>query len=105
MKIKTGDTVRVTTGADKGKTGKVVQVFKNAGLAVVEGINSSVKHLKPKAGQSGQKVTFNAPIQVSKLQIAGKKISGRAGYKLIDKAGKMTKIRVVRKDKKSEDVE
>lgn len=105
MKIKTGDTVRVITGKHKGKTGKVVQVFRNAGLVVVDGVNEAVKHLKAKAGQAGQKVTFNAPIQASKVKLVGKKMEGRAGYKYIEKNGKKVKVRVIRKDKKSEDVE
>lgn len=105
MKIKTGDTVRIIAGKEKGKTGKVVQVFRNAQLAVVEGINGTVKHLKARAGQAGQKVDFNAPIHISKMRIVGKKMEGRVGYKEIEKNGKRSKVRVVRKNKKSEDID
>ena len=45
MKIKNGDTVKVITGKDKGKEGKVIAV--KEGKLVVEGINNITKHAKP----------------------------------------------------------
>ena len=42
MKIKTGDNVHVTTGKDKGKTGKVTQVFPDLNKVVVENVNKMV---------------------------------------------------------------
>ena len=39
LHVKTGDTVFVISGKDKGKTGKIVKVFPNKGKVVVEGIN------------------------------------------------------------------
>ncbi len=46
-KIKTGDTVFVLAGKDKGKRGRVLRVFPKEDRAVVEGINRLRKHLKP----------------------------------------------------------
>ena len=43
-KIKTGDTVRVIAGKDKGKEGKVLAV--KDGKVLVEGINMITKHQK-----------------------------------------------------------
>ena len=68
MKIKTGDKVIAVSGKDKGKQGKVVQIFQKEEKASVDGINLMVKHLRPRAqGQKGQKVQFPAPIHISNL--------------------------------------
>lgn len=70
MKIKTGDKIKVLSGKDRGKTGKVVQVFSKERMASVEGINLLYKHLKTKTqGQKGQKVQFPAPLSLSKLML------------------------------------
>jgi large subunit ribosomal protein L24 len=65
-KIKKGDMVRVITGKDKGKDGKVVSV-KN-GRVVVEGINKVTKHMKPsQANPNGGIVELDAPIDISNV--------------------------------------
>ena len=43
-KIKKGDTVRVITGKDKGKEGKVLVVNEKMGRVIVEGVNMVTKH-------------------------------------------------------------
>ena len=42
--IKKGDTVFVTAGNDKGKSGKVLEVLRDKDRVVVEGINMVSKH-------------------------------------------------------------
>ncbi len=69
MKIKTGDKVRVLSGKDKGKSGKVTQVLPKLGLVVVEGVNQTVRHVKAKGSQPGQKVNYNGPIRASKVAL------------------------------------
>ena len=46
--VKTGDTVIVINGKDRGKTGKVLQVSPSEGKVIVEGINIVTKHVKPR---------------------------------------------------------
>lgn len=48
MKIKKGDKVKILTGKDVGKTGKVLRVFLKKEKVVVEGLNLRVKHTRPK---------------------------------------------------------
>lgn len=108
FKIKTGDTVRIITGKDKGKQGKVLQVFPKLNRVVVEGFNLAVRHLKSRGrGQAGQKITFPAPIQVSNVQLISPKSgnSGRVGKKIIEKDGKKTLVRTIRRGKSTEDIE
>jgi large subunit ribosomal protein L24 len=69
MFIKKGDKVKILAGKDNGKTGKVLQVFKDEKRASVEGINILIKHLRPRRkGEAGQRVEFPAPIHISNLQ-------------------------------------
>ncbi|MEN2283815.1 50S ribosomal protein L24 [Algoriphagus sp. SE2] len=51
LHIKTGDTVKVISGDDKGKTGKVLSVDTAKRRAFVEGINMITKHVKPTAAK------------------------------------------------------
>lgn len=107
MKIKAGDTVRIRAGKDKGKQGKVLQVFPGLGRVVVEGVSMMTKHLKKSSQRAGQKIQFASPIQVSNVALVSPKSgkSGRVGYKVISAEGKQTKIRVVRIKGETEDIE
>ena len=68
MKLKTGDKVFMITGKDKGKTGKIIQVFPKLGKIVVEGVNVFKKHAKAnKSGQKGQVIELAAPLHISKV--------------------------------------
>lgn len=89
IRFRIGDTVKVMTGKDKGKTGKVTQVIPSIQRVVVEGANKMVKHLRSqKAGQAGQRIEFDAPLPVSNLQL------------VCPKCGKVTRIgHQVSKDK------
>ena len=52
--VKTGDTVMVISGKDKGKTGKVLEVSPKEGKIIVEDINIVTKHVKPRReGEAG----------------------------------------------------
>lgn len=72
MKIKTGQTVKILSGKDKGKTGQVIQVFPRLEKVVVEGVNKSYKHLRRRSLQgsdNGQRVEFSAPIHMSNVRV------------------------------------
>lgn len=67
MKIRIGDTVKVNTGKDKGKTGKVRKVLSKQNLVFVEGINLYKKHNKKAAG--GGIIEKNIPLAYSKVNL------------------------------------
>ncbi|MBI3120437.1 MAG: 50S ribosomal protein L24 [Candidatus Kerfeldbacteria bacterium] len=70
QKIKVSDTVKVLTGKDRGKTGKVTQVLPRESLIVVDGVNKRFKHLKKNKGsEKGQRIEYFAPLQVSNLAV------------------------------------
>lgn len=70
MKIKKNDTVKVLTGKDKGKSGKVVRAYPESQKVVVEGLNLIVKHVRAsKSGERGQRIYMPAPLRLSKVQL------------------------------------
>ncbi len=89
MKIKTGDNVKVLSGKDRGKIGKVVQVMQNnknnEWYVVVEGVNLLSKHIRAqRSGDAGQKIELPAPLHLSKVMLVDAKTSKptRVGYKI-----------------------
>jgi large subunit ribosomal protein L24 len=68
LHIKKGDTVKVLSGNEKGKTGKVVAAFPKTGMVLVEGVGMRKKHAKPRReGQKGQIIDKHHPIAASKV--------------------------------------
>src|SRR6058998_914090 len=66
--IKSGDTVIVITGADKGKTGKVLRVISDKDRVVVEGVNRVWKHVRPsQRNPQGGRIQKDAPIHLSNV--------------------------------------
>ena len=74
LHIKSGDTVYVNAGEDKGKTGKVVKVLVEKNHAIVEGVNMVSKNQKPNAkNPQGGIVKMEAPIHISNLNVVDPK--------------------------------
>jgi large subunit ribosomal protein L24 len=83
LKIKTGDTVKIITGDDKGQEGKVVKILKDKNKAIVEGVNMVSKHTKPSAqNPQGGISKFEAPIHVSNLMLLEKGETTKVGYRM-----------------------
>jgi large subunit ribosomal protein L24 len=103
-KLKSGDRVKVIAGKDKGKKGKILQVFADRNRASVEGINLAVKYLKPRRqGEKGQKIEFPAALNISNLMLLCPKCNKpvRIQAKFIEKKGdkKSNKVRICSKCK------
>ncbi len=99
LKIRTGDQVRLLAGKDRGKSGKVTQVFPAQRRVVVEGLNERSKRLRPRrAAEKGQIVTFWAPVDVSNLALVCPKCGKptRVAVKVLDGG---TRVRACRKCK------
>lgn len=69
-RIKKEDKVRIITGKDKGRIGKVLKVFRKKDRVLVENINTVKRHTKPgiKSKQGGI-VESEAPIHVSNVMV------------------------------------
>ena len=93
-KIKTNDTVKIITGKDKGKTGKVLSVDTKKETVKVEGCNMITKHQKPSASNpTGGIVNQEGPIHISNVMLVVDGQATRVGFKVED--GK--KVRVAKK--------
>lgn len=93
MKIKSGDTVIVVAGKDKGKKGKVLEAFPKKDRVLVEGVNIATKSEKPnKTNPQGGIVKKEVPIHVSNVMYYDAKTGKgtRVGYKFVD--GKKVRI-------------
>jgi large subunit ribosomal protein L24 len=66
--IRTGDTVVVTAGRDKGKTGRVLRILTKKERVVVEGVNRVWKHVRPtQRNPQGGRLQKDAPIHLSNV--------------------------------------
>ena len=98
MKLKVGDKVKVISGSDKGKEGKIIKTLKEENRIIVEGVHIVHKHQKGNGQESGGIIEIEAPIDASNVMIVdpkSKKVT-RIGY-TIDKNGK--KVRISTKSK------
>ncbi|MCL2068583.1 MAG: 50S ribosomal protein L24 [Oscillospiraceae bacterium] len=97
MHVKTGDTVIIISGRDKGKKGKVLAVSPKEGKVIVEGCNIVTKHVKPrKMGQPGGIIKAESAVYACKVMIADPETGKptRVGHKFLPDGGK---IRVAKK--------
>lgn len=86
LHVKTGDTVQVISGDDKGKKGQVLQVFPAKQRAIVEGVNIVKKHVKASQTNEGGIQEMAASIHVSNLMLVDPKTgqASRIGRKSVD---------------------
>ena len=103
-KIKRGDLVVVVSGnrADRGKQGRVLEVFARSNRIVVEGIHRVTKHTKVSTTQRGSRTggieVIESPIHVSNVMLVDPetKRGTRVGYRTeqIERDGKTRTVRV-----------
>ena len=68
--VKTGDSVVILSGKDKGKRGKVLAVSPKEGKLIVEGCNTATKSVKPRRrGEAGGIVKAEAAMYSSKVAL------------------------------------
>ena len=68
-KLKKGDKVVILTGKDKGKQGEISAVSPKDNKAVLDGLNTSVRHTKQSATSQGGRIAKAMPIDLSNLAI------------------------------------
>ena len=68
--VKTGDTVVILSGKDRGKKGKIMAVSPKEGKVIVENANIVSKHVKPrKMGEAGGIIKAESAIYACKVQV------------------------------------
>ena len=91
FKIKKGDRVVVTTGKNKGKTGEVLRVLRDADRVLVQGVNMVKRHTAPSQASPGGIIEKEASLHISNVAHIDPKTSEptRVGYKVIDDGRKV----------------
>lgn len=91
FKIKREDEVVVTTGRDKGKTGRVLRVLRDQNRAVVEGVNVVKRATKPSRDTPGGIIEKEASVHLSNLALADPKDGQptKIGYKFLEDGRKV----------------
>lgn len=95
--IKQGDTVKIISGSDKGKTGEIIKILKATNQVVIKEINIKKRHVKPKKeGEVGKISQFEAPIHSSNVMLYNKEqnIASKVSYQKTED-GK--KVRIFKK--------
>jgi large subunit ribosomal protein L24 len=89
--VRKDDLVMVTTGKDKGKTGKVLRINKKKERLVVEKVNMVKRHVKPSQKTKGGIMEKEGLIHVSNVMIYCEKCSKpvRVGSKLLEDGKKI----------------
>ena len=98
MKLKIGDTVKITTGKDKGREGKIEIVLPKRNSVVVPEVNMYKKHIKGQKGQKGGIYDLPRPLNIAKVALICphcKKVT-RVGFLIV----KSEKVRICKKFKK-----
>ena len=95
LKFKVGDTIKVTTGKDKGREGKIEKIYPKEASVLIPGINLYKKHLKGRTGQKGWIYDVPRPLAFAKIAVICPKCKKptRVGFRVLPKE----KVRVCRK--------
>jgi large subunit ribosomal protein L24 len=93
MRIRRDDMVRVITGKDRGRTGRVLRVDPKGERVYVEGVNIQKRHMKPRtlrdtqrAQELGGIIEKEGPVHVSNVML------------LDPKSGEPTRVGITRED-------
>ena len=98
-RIKKGDKVVVIAGRDKGRSGEVIEMRRDAGRLLVRGVNMVKRHQRQSASQEGGIISKEASIHLSNIALADPKGGKptRVGFKFIGKGEDRKKVRVAKR--------
>lgn len=103
MKIKVGDNVRVITGTNKGKEGKVLKVLRKDSKVVIDGINVVKKHVKPnRTNETGGILEVEAPIHISNVKVLTKETKKEDKAKVKETKKQTKEVKEKKASKKKE---
>src|SRR5271165_3987961 len=100
VKIKKDDTVKVIAGRDKGKTGRVLDVDREKGKVLVEGVSMIKRHTRPNPAKQikGGIAERESPIAISNVMVVTSGgVATRVGYKVDGVGAAARRVRVARK--------
>jgi len=69
-KIRKGDDVMVMAGRERGKRGRVQRINRKDGRLVIDGVNMTVRHIRPRPGvQQAGRIDLEAPLNASNVRM------------------------------------
>jgi len=91
LKLKKGDRVQVLTGKDKGKQGDILNVDREKGRVIVQGVNVVKRHTKPTQFDQGGIKEKELSVDISNVAILDPKDNKptRVGYKSLKDGSKI----------------
>ena len=99
IKIRKGDTVKVMSGKDKGKTGTVLTVEPKKNRLFVDGLNMTTRHQRPRsirdaqrAGEVGGVTHQPGPIHISNVMLLDPKSNEPTRVKITREGGQRKRI-------------
>lgn len=100
-KLRKNDKVKVISGNNRGKEGKILKIYRSTDKVIVEGVNIIKRHTKPnQKNPQGGITQKEAPIQVSNVMLIDPKAGEptRLGVQVIDEGdGKKKRMRYGKK--------
>jgi large subunit ribosomal protein L24 len=98
-RIKKGDTVIIIAGRDKGRSGEVIEMRREAGRVLVRGVNMVKRHQRQSAAAEGGIISKEAPIHLSNVALTDPKDGKptRVGFKFVGQGDERKKVRVAKR--------
>jgi large subunit ribosomal protein L24 len=98
MKFKIGDTVKITSGKDKGREGKIERIFSKEGKILIPTVNLFKKHVKGMGERKSGIYDIPRPLPFSQIALICPKCKKptRVGFRVLEKE----KVRICRKCRK-----
>jgi large subunit ribosomal protein L24 len=100
IKIRKDDTVKVITGRDKGKTGRVLHVDRERGKILIEGVSMIKRHTRPNPAKQvkGGIAERESAIAISNVMIVTSGgVATRIGYRMEKGATVTRRVRIAKK--------
>jgi large subunit ribosomal protein L24 len=100
IRLRKNDTVKVISGRDKGKTGRVLEIDKKTGRVLVENVMTVKRHTRPNPGKQikGGIAEKESPIHISNVMLLTPGgIPTRVGTRIDGEGPTAQRVRVARK--------
>jgi len=118
LKIKKGDMVKILSGKDKGKQGRVIEARPRDRRVVVENLNQVKRHTRPRAMKNASRmgapqvvpggiIEKAAPIDASNVMIVCPVCNKatKVGMKVVERKGETHKVRVCRREECGQEID
>jgi large subunit ribosomal protein L24 len=100
VRIKKDDTVKVIAGRDKGKTGRVLDVDRERGRVLIEGVGMVKRHTRPNPSKQvkGGIAERESAIAISNvMMVTSGGIATRVGYRMESTGTAVRRVRIAKK--------